>query len=76
MQFIPRSIAPNLLTFLGFLCMVVVVAFMYVYDYEFYAVGGRPGTEGREVESGIPLWVFTTCGVLVFAAYNLGERLF
>ncbi|KAF9797693.1 hypothetical protein SFRURICE_017888 [Spodoptera frugiperda] len=68
-KFIPKSIAPNLITFAGFLCMVIAVVTLTVYDYDFYAVGGRPGVVGSGSE--VPNWVFTMCGVLVFLAYNL-----
>ncbi|XP_022818344.1 ethanolaminephosphotransferase 1-like isoform X2 [Spodoptera litura] len=68
-KFIPKSIAPNLITFAGFLCMVIAVVTLSVYDYDFYAVGGRPGVVGYQSE--VPNWVFTMCGVLIFLAYNL-----
>lgn len=68
-KFIPRWIAPNLLTFAGFLCMVASVVLLFIYDYDFTASGAPQGYE--KVAEGIPLWVFTACGVLLFLAYNL-----
>ncbi|KOB66050.1 Phosphatidyltransferase, partial [Operophtera brumata] len=74
-KFIPKCIAPNLITFSGFLCMVVVVGFMYWFDYGFHAVDGTreySGFRDGTMEYGIPNWCFGLCGVLVFLAYNLG----
>ncbi|CAH0717917.1 unnamed protein product, partial [Brenthis ino] len=68
-KFIPKRLAPNLLTFGGFLCMVTCVLLMIVFDWDFTAAG-RPGV--REIEDySIPNWIFTTCGILLFLAYNL-----
>ncbi|XP_053618267.1 ethanolaminephosphotransferase 1-like isoform X2 [Plodia interpunctella] len=69
-KLIPKRIAPNLLTFLGFLCMVVDVALLWVYDYGYTASGG-PGAVVNYDQSGVPHWVFPTCGVMLFLAYNL-----
>uniref|UniRef100_A0A2A4K8K9 CDP-alcohol phosphatidyltransferase n=1 Tax=Heliothis virescens TaxID=7102 RepID=A0A2A4K8K9_HELVI len=66
---IPKFIAPNVITFAGFLCMVAAVVTLTAYDYDFYAAGGRPGLMGYPCE--IPKWVFTFCGVLIFMAYHL-----
>ncbi|XP_032523797.2 ethanolaminephosphotransferase 1-like [Danaus plexippus] len=68
-KFIPKSIAPNLLTFSGFLCMLLCVLMLLVYDYDCTA-SGRPG-DGRKDEYSIPNTVFVLCGILVFLAYNL-----
>ncbi|XP_049880112.1 ethanolaminephosphotransferase 1-like isoform X1 [Pectinophora gossypiella] len=57
-KFIPDSIAPNLITFVGFLFMVADVAVLTWLDYD--------GTG-----SNVPGWVFTMCGTLLFLAYNL-----
>ncbi|KAJ8710837.1 hypothetical protein PYW08_009352 [Mythimna loreyi] len=66
---IPRSVAPNLITFAGFVCMVAVVLILTAYDYDLYAAGGRPGLASYDCD--IPSWVFTFCGVMIFLAYNL-----
>ncbi|XP_030026133.2 ethanolaminephosphotransferase 1 [Manduca sexta] len=67
-KFIPKWIAPNVITFAGFLCMVAAVVLLTVYDYDWRA--SVRWTE-RQTEYGIPGWAFTTCGVLIFLAYNL-----
>ncbi|KAM3956735.1 ethanolaminephosphotransferase 1 isoform 2-T2 [Aphomia sociella] len=71
-KFIPKWIAPNLLTFAGFLCMVIDVIILSIYDYELYASGGRPGHRLMNYdENGMPHWVYPFCGFLLFLAYNL-----
>ncbi|CAH2057350.1 unnamed protein product, partial [Iphiclides podalirius] len=69
-KFLPRSVAPNLLTFLGFVCVVAVAAATWCYDHDWYASGGRPGHryDGRYE---IPNYVYTISSVLIFLAYNL-----
>ncbi|XP_026332768.1 ethanolaminephosphotransferase 1-like [Hyposmocoma kahamanoa] len=68
-KFIPNWIAPNLLTFAGFMCMVIDALLLSYYDYDFTASGKPEGYEagGREMSD----WVLTVCGVLLFLAYNL-----
>ncbi|CAG4938657.1 unnamed protein product [Colias eurytheme] len=61
----PKWVAPNLLTFLGFVCMLVNVILLMYYDYNLTASGGDPGAKP------IPQCIFTICGVLLFLAYNL-----
>ncbi|CAF4859018.1 unnamed protein product [Pieris macdunnoughi] len=62
-KIVPRWVAPNLLTFAGFLCMLVNVVLLTIYDYDLTAsaVGAQ----------GIPRAIFTLCGVLLFLAYHL-----
>ncbi|XP_013191871.1 ethanolaminephosphotransferase 1 [Amyelois transitella] len=69
-KFIPKWIAPNLLTFLGFVCMVVDVILLWIYDYGYTASGGPGGVVNYD-QSGMPQWVYPTCGILLFLAYNL-----
>ncbi|KAJ0171550.1 hypothetical protein K1T71_013100 [Dendrolimus kikuchii] len=69
-KIVPKWIAPNVITFAGFLCMVITVLFLTLYDYEFYGAGGRPETDYKGLYE-IPNWLYTTCGVLIFLAYNL-----
>ncbi|CAB3255210.1 unnamed protein product [Arctia plantaginis] len=65
----PKSIAPNVITFAGFILMLIAVLLLTVYDPEFYAAGGRFGSKSYPNE--IPNWVFITCGVFIFLAYGL-----
>ncbi|XP_068625149.1 ethanolaminephosphotransferase 1-like [Battus philenor] len=69
-KFIPKSIAPNLLTFLGFMCVVAVAAMTFWYDYDWFACGGRQGHQYNG-QCEIPNYVFTIGSVLIFLAYNL-----
>lgn len=64
-QVCPRWLAPNLLTFVGFLMTALGCLLLSIYDYHFYAGSGLPGTEP------IPYWVFMTVSVLIFVAYTL-----
>ncbi|XP_025833367.1 ethanolaminephosphotransferase 1-like isoform X2 [Agrilus planipennis] len=65
-EYCPRSIAPNLLTFVGFL-FTLVTFFMFSYeDYEFYA----SAVEKPEVPL-IPSWVFIVGAINIFLAYTL-----
>ncbi|XP_026750531.2 ethanolaminephosphotransferase 1-like [Galleria mellonella] len=68
-QFIPKWIAPNLLTFAGFVCMVIDVVILSIYDYKLYASGGPADRIINETE--LPFWVYPVCGLLLFLAYNL-----
>ncbi|XP_013139955.1 PREDICTED: ethanolaminephosphotransferase 1-like, partial [Papilio polytes] len=63
---IPRWLAPNLLTFLGFVCVVVVALLTSWYDYHWVAAGG-PGQQDYD----IPNYMYTISAVLIFLAYNL-----
>ncbi|XP_050673127.1 ethanolaminephosphotransferase 1-like [Leptidea sinapis] len=63
-KIIPKWIAPNLLTFAGFICMLVDVMLLMVLDYDCTAsANGSPAQIPREV--------FLLCGILLFLAYNL-----
>ncbi|XP_050356178.1 ethanolaminephosphotransferase 1-like isoform X1 [Nymphalis io] len=68
-KFIPKWIAPNVLTFAGFLCMVLCALIVLAYDYDCTA-SGRPG-ENEIEESILSRVVFTVCAFLIFIAYNL-----
>lgn len=61
----PRWIAPNLLTFVGFVMTAFGCFLFSIYDYHFYAGTGYEGTEP------IPPWVFMSVSVLIFVAYTL-----
>lgn len=65
-QFCPRSIAPNLLTFTGFLFTVITYIYFAVVDYNFYA----SDPDHPEVES-LGKWPFMMAAILLFIAYTL-----
>ncbi|XP_075985285.1 ethanolaminephosphotransferase 1-like [Anticarsia gemmatalis] len=67
-KIIPKSIAPNSITFAGFLCMLLATVHLSIHDYDLYAAGGRPGPP---YVSEIPNKVYILCGALIFLAYNL-----
>ncbi|XP_045484263.1 ethanolaminephosphotransferase 1 [Pieris rapae] len=62
-KIVPRWVAPNLLTFAGFLCMLVNVVLLTIYDYDL--------TASADGAQGLPRGIFTLCGVLLFLAYHL-----
>ncbi|XP_050541279.1 ethanolaminephosphotransferase 1 [Daktulosphaira vitifoliae] len=64
-KFIPRWIAPNLLTFVGFLFTVAASLLLSYYDYGFYASGKL--YKG----SSIPNWVFGVVSLFLFISYSL-----
>lgn len=63
----PMWLAPNLITFIGFLMTVNNFFLFLFYDYGFNAATHNPDNNP------IPTWVFLVCGVSIFVAYNLGE---
>ncbi|XP_011181121.2 ethanolaminephosphotransferase 1 [Zeugodacus cucurbitae] len=64
-KFFPRWLAPNVMTFLGFLCTVVNLLLLSYYDWSFYASSGLPNT------TPIPNWVWLCCAINIFLAYTL-----
>ena len=60
----PRWVAPNLLTFVGFLCCVGHYALPAVYDYDFRA-------STKDSEHPIPSWAWAATSVLLFLAHTL-----
>lgn len=65
-KFFPRWIAPNLLTFVGFLFIIKSFFLLCFYDYYFYASSNDNGSW-----SSIPNWVFAVIAVNVFVSYTL-----
>lgn len=57
--------APNLLTFLGFLFSVANFIILSYYDWNFYASSGLEGTQP------IPNWIWLICAINIFLAYTL-----
>lgn len=64
-QFCPKWIAPNLITFVGFLLTVLAFMLLSFYDFSFYA------SSENEAFPPVPNWVFFAAGVLIFVAYTL-----
>ncbi|XP_058449656.1 ethanolaminephosphotransferase 1 isoform X2 [Malaya genurostris] len=62
-QYCPRWIAPNLLTFTGFLLTVVNFFIIGYYDFGFTAAFTRPNP--------IPDWVWIVAAINLFVAYTL-----
>ncbi|CAN0217369.1 ethanolaminephosphotransferase 1 [Lethenteron reissneri] len=59
----PKWVAPNLLTFSGFLLLVFNFFILAYYDWDFYA--SAPG------QVHVPGWVWILAGILSFLAYTL-----
>ncbi|CAB0007331.1 unnamed protein product [Nesidiocoris tenuis] len=57
----PRWMAPNLLTFLGFLLTATATILLSYYDWNFS-------------NDSIPGWVFLAAGILIFIGYTLGTE--
>ncbi|XP_029641489.1 ethanolaminephosphotransferase 1 [Octopus sinensis] len=65
-QFLPLWLAPNLLTLVGFLLLLVSYVIMTYYDAEFYA----SSLDNPEYPS-IPNWVWLVCALNNFIAHTL-----
>ncbi|XP_045768580.1 ethanolaminephosphotransferase 1 [Maniola jurtina] len=65
-QFCPVWVAPNLLTFTGFLLTVLNFLLFSYYDYGFHAL-----TKENVTNDHIPSWVWAVTAVNLFVAYTL-----
>ncbi|CAH2234410.1 jg21213 [Pararge aegeria aegeria] len=65
-QFCPVWVAPNLLTFTGFLLTVLNFLLFSYYDYGFHAL-----TKENVTDDHIPSWVWAVTAVNLFVAYTL-----
>nr|CAH7724305.1 unnamed protein product [Callosobruchus chinensis] len=65
-QYCPKSIAPNLLTFTGFLFTVIAYLVFTALDYNYYA----SDPDHPEVEP-LPRWIFMMAAIFLFLAYTL-----
>ncbi|XP_013183063.2 ethanolaminephosphotransferase 1 [Amyelois transitella] len=65
-QFCPVWVAPNLLTFAGFLLTVLNFLLFSYYDFGFYAL-----TQQNKDGDSIPRWVWAVSAVNLFVAYTL-----
>lgn len=66
-KFFPRWIAPNVLTFTGFLLTIVNFLLIGFYDFDFNAANDHT----RKV---IPDWVWMVASFNIFLAYTLGKH--
>lgn len=65
-QFFPLWIAPNLITFVGFLFIIKSFIILSIYDYYFYA-----SNNDNVSWSPIPAWIFALIACNVFISYTL-----
>lgn len=64
-EIFPRWVAPNVMTFVGFLFSVANFVLLSWYDWNFYA-----GNENDEYKE-IPNWVWLATAIFIFLAYTL-----
>lgn len=64
-QFFPKWIAPNLITFVGFLFTALNFIILTWYDWNFYA------STGYEATTPIPNWFWALAAFNIFLAYTL-----
>lgn len=64
MQYFPFWLAPNLITFVGFLLTAINYLLIAFFDYDFTAASSSS-------TNSIPPWVFLVVGINVFVAYTL-----
>jgi len=70
----PRWVAPNLLTFVGFLCCVGHFGLLAWYDYDYRAATAPPEVSGKpEVAGGVavPGWAWFGVATLLFLSHTL-----
>jgi len=68
----PRWIAPNLLTFTGFLFTVANFLILSIYDFHFFAGGVPEGKEASQIDySPIPKWIWLVSAFNLFMAHTL-----
>lgn len=70
----PWWVAPNLLTFVGFLCCVGHFGLLALYDYDFRAATAPPDVSGiANLQPGVfvPSWVWVGVATLLFLSHTL-----
>lgn len=67
-QLCPKWIAPNLLTFTGFLFTLATFAMFSWLDYDFQAA-----SENHPEVPSLPKWTYTAAAIFLFIAYTLGK---
>lgn len=66
MQYFPRWVAPNLMTFVGFLLTAANFVILSYYDWDFYA-------QTDDDSPAIPDWFWLIGAINIFLAYTLGD---
>ncbi|XP_063698693.1 ethanolaminephosphotransferase 1 isoform X2 [Culicoides brevitarsis] len=66
--YFPRWLAPNLITFSGFLLTILNFFLIAYYDYDFHAADAE---KYRNEPNPIPRWVWLVAGINLFVAYTL-----
>lgn len=66
MQYFPKWLAPNVITFVAFLLTVVSFLLIAYFDWDFDAA--------NDTTSAIPTWVWILAAVNVFSYYTLGKN--
>lgn len=76
-QIVPRWVAPNVLTFAGFLLTVLDFVLLSYYDYNYLAASSINGTTVDTPTNGhsevVPQSLWSVLAVFLFLAYTLGE---
>ena len=72
LQICPRTIAPNVLTFVGFLHTVANFVLLTVYDYSYYGASVVPPGDKYPP---IPQWVWFVLALNQFLAHTLGKSM-
>lgn len=65
-EFVPMSVAPNLLTLAGFACTITNAMLLVIYDYNFYA-----SSDSHPQYSPIPPFIWLLCAINLFLAHTL-----
>lgn len=66
-KYFPKWIAPNTMTFLGFLLTALNFVLLSYYDWNFFAQTNEEGA------TPIPDWVWLFAAINIFIAYTLGR---
>ena len=66
-QLVPTSIAPNILTFSGWLLLVSIFLLLSLYDWDYFTTSNDLGIQW----SPIPQWVWLFAAMAHFAVYTL-----
>ncbi|XP_072913146.1 ethanolaminephosphotransferase 1 isoform X2 [Hemitrygon akajei] len=82
-KILPTWLAPNLLTFCGFMLLVLNFCMLAYFDYDFYASDGVDGKQARRTNSSTPLgelfdhgldsWACIFFVVTVYSIFGRGE---